>query len=83
MLYKCSICGYVYDEEGVDPNTGDKNLDWNELPDDWTCPKCHAPKSDFKPFKEESEDILDDTDFEDDFDIGDDFNDFNDEEENY
>lgn len=39
MKYVCSICGYVYDEEG--------NTPWAELPDDWKCPLCGAAKADF------------------------------------
>ena len=41
MRYICSICGYVYDEavEGVP---------FEDLPDDWTCPMCKAPKSMFE-----------------------------------
>ncbi len=41
MRYICSICGYVYDEEG--------NVPWAELPDDWKCPLCGAAKADFVP----------------------------------
>jgi len=42
MKYRCSICGYVYDEakEGVA---------FAELPEDWQCPLCGAPKSAFEP----------------------------------
>jgi pyruvate oxidase len=38
--WRCSVCGYVYDEatEGVP---------FEELPPDWTCPQCGAPKSAF------------------------------------
>ncbi len=45
MKYRCSICGYVYDEakEGVL---------FAELPDDWQCPLCGAPKSAFEPLEE-------------------------------
>ncbi len=45
MKYKCSICGYVYDEakEGVPFAT---------LPDDWQCPLCGAPKAAFEPLEE-------------------------------
>jgi len=45
MKYKCSICGYVYDEakEGVS---------FAELPDDWQCPLCGAPKAAFEPIEE-------------------------------
>ncbi len=48
--YVCNICGYVYDptegdsENGVSPNTA-----FDKLPDDWTCPVCGAPKSEFSP----------------------------------
>lgn len=38
--YVCSICGYVYDETEQGP--------WAALPESWTCPLCHAPKSAFK-----------------------------------
>ena len=41
MKYVCSICGYVYDEDG--------NTPWAELPDDWKCPLCGASKADFYP----------------------------------
>ena len=43
MRYVCSICGYVYDEEG--------NTPWAELPEDWKCPLCGAAKADFYPEK--------------------------------
>lgn len=38
--YKCTICGHIYDEavEGVK---------FEDLPDDWVCPLCMAPKSMF------------------------------------
>lgn len=35
--YVCKICGYVYD--------GD--VPFEQLPEDWTCPVCGAPKSQF------------------------------------
>jgi len=41
MKYICSICGYVYDEA--------KGKAFSDLPADWTCPLCDAPKSDFAP----------------------------------
>jgi len=45
----CSVCGFVYDEaagmpeEGVEPGTA-----WDDIPDDWVCPDCGAPKQDFE-----------------------------------
>ncbi len=43
-VYKCSKCGYVYDPAKADPPTP-----FEDLPDDWTCPKCGSPKSAYKP----------------------------------
>ena len=39
-VYRCSICGEIYDEE-IEP------IKFDDLPDDWVCPVCHAPKSAF------------------------------------
>ena len=41
MRYICSICGYVYDEDV-------EKVPFSELPDDWACPMCKAPKSMFE-----------------------------------
>lgn len=34
----CKICGYIYDGE----------IPFEQLPDNWTCPWCNHPKSDFE-----------------------------------
>ena len=39
--YICPICGYVYDEKK-------EGVKFEDLPDDWKCPLCGAPKSLFK-----------------------------------
>jgi len=39
-VYKCSVCGEVYDEE-------EEGVRFEDLPDDWVCPLCHSPKSAF------------------------------------
>ena len=39
--WECLICGYIYDEES-------EKTPFAELPDDWTCPECGAPKEDFE-----------------------------------
>ena len=44
--YECTICGYIYDD-------AQESVKFEELPDDWTCPICGAPKSVFKEIKEE------------------------------
>ena len=51
--YKCSICSYVYDEAVGVPEKGiAPGISWEDLPDDFACPVCTAPKSVFKPLEE-------------------------------
>jgi rubredoxin len=46
--YVCTACGYVYDPEQGDPDSGIKpGTPFEEIPDDWVCPACGAPKSMF------------------------------------
>jgi len=46
--WKCSVCGYIYDEEKGDTLANAlPGTKFSELPDDWTCPVCGAPKSEF------------------------------------
>jgi len=42
MQYKCTICGYIYDD-------AKEKVPFSELPDTWKCPLCGAPKSAFEP----------------------------------
>jgi len=47
-FYKCSVCGYVYDElEGDEENDIPAGTLFEDLPDDWNCPICSAEKEDF------------------------------------
>ncbi len=47
--FACSVCGHVYDEEKGDPDNGiAPGTAWEEVPEDWVCPECDAPKSFFK-----------------------------------
>jgi flavin reductase (DIM6/NTAB) family NADH-FMN oxidoreductase RutF/rubredoxin len=47
--YKCNICGYTYDPELGDPDSGIKpGTAFEKLPDDWVCPVCGAGKSEFE-----------------------------------
>ena len=52
MKYVCKVCGYIYDPAAGDPDgniaAGTK---FEDLPDDWVCPKCGAPKDMFEPMK--------------------------------
>lgn len=38
--FKCSNCGYIYDEASEDKK-------FSDLPDDWICPVCGSEKIDF------------------------------------
>lgn len=44
--YKCQLCGHIYDEEK-------EGVKFKDLPDDWKCPMCFAPKNMFKLVEED------------------------------
>ncbi len=47
--YECTVCGYIYDPEQGDPDSNiTPGTPFEDLPDDWECPVCGAPKSDFE-----------------------------------
>jgi flavin reductase (DIM6/NTAB) family NADH-FMN oxidoreductase RutF/rubredoxin len=47
--YQCSVCGYVYDPELGNPDSGIKpGTPFEEIPADWVCPICGAAKSQFE-----------------------------------
>jgi len=47
--YQCEVCGYVYDPEKGDPDSGiAPGTPFESIPDDWVCPICGVGKSDFK-----------------------------------
>ena len=49
MKYVCQLCGYEYSarkgdiDNGVAPGT-----EFEDIPEDWTCPLCGASKEDFE-----------------------------------
>ncbi len=46
--FVCDICGYVYDEALGDPdNNVAPGTKWEDVPEDWECPVCGAPKDQF------------------------------------
>ena len=48
--YVCTVCGYIYDPEYGDPESGvDADTLFDELPEDWVCPDCEADPDDFIP----------------------------------
>lgn len=44
--YRCKICGYIYDD-------AKEKVKFEDLPSDWKCPLCGAPKHLFEEIKEE------------------------------
>lgn len=46
--YECIVCGWVYDEELGDPDSGvPAGTLWQDVPDEWLCPDCGVDKTDF------------------------------------
>ena len=47
--YQCMECEHIYDEAKGDPDSGiPPGTRWEDVPDDWECPICGAPKSFFR-----------------------------------
>ncbi len=47
--YKCTVCGWIYDPEIGDPDSGiAPGTPFEKIPDDWQCPMCGASKSEFE-----------------------------------
>jgi rubredoxin len=53
MKYRCTVCGYIYDPEVGDPDSGiEPGTPFENLPDDWTCPVCGVSKDMFEPLED-------------------------------
>jgi len=51
--YRCMVCGYIYDPEEGDPESGvHPGTSFEDLPEDWVCPLCGADKSQFEVVEE-------------------------------
>lgn len=47
--YRCLMCSHVYDPALGDPDSGiAPGTPFEDIPDDWCCPECGAPKSEFE-----------------------------------
>lgn len=63
----CLACGYVYDEEVGDVDGGlPAGTRFEDIPDDWQCPLCGVKKSDFEPYEQAEDAVLDVIEFTDD-----------------
>lgn len=50
--YRCTVCNYVYDEEK-------EGVKFDDLPENWTCPVCNSPKSEFVLLTGEARELKD------------------------
>ncbi len=49
----CVPCGYVYDPEAGDPDSGvEPGTAFEDIPEDWVCPVCGVDKTLFEPYDE-------------------------------
>jgi len=47
--YICTACGWIYDPETGDPDSGIKaGTAFEDIPDDWVCPVCGVTKDMFE-----------------------------------
>lgn len=54
--FVCELCGYVYcPQDGDEENGIDAGTDFEDLPEDWTCPLCGAGKEDFERIESDDE----------------------------
>ena len=45
----CLVCGYIYDPQTGDPETGvSAGTPFEKLPADWVCPECGVSKDSFE-----------------------------------
>lgn len=46
--YVCQVCGYIYDPEAGDPDSGvAAGTAWENVPEEWVCPVCGVGKDEF------------------------------------
>ena len=51
--YRCVPCGYIYDPQLGDPDSGvAPGTAFEDLPDNWQCPICFVGKEDFEPIED-------------------------------
>jgi rubredoxin len=51
--YICTVCGYIYDPEVGDPDSGvAPGTAFEDIPEDWVCPLCSVTKDDFEVYED-------------------------------
>ena len=53
VKYRCTVCGYIYDPELGDPDSGiEPGTEFSDIPDSWVCPVCGVDKGSFEKIEE-------------------------------
>ena len=48
-VWKCQICGFIYDEKEGWPDDGiSPGTKWEDVDEGWTCPSCGVGKEEFE-----------------------------------
>ncbi len=51
-IYKCKICGYVFDEDDIEEGLNiPEGTKFEDLPNSFKCPKCRMAKAMFEKVK--------------------------------
>ncbi len=51
--YRCKVCGYIYDPQKGDSNSGiSAGISFEDLPEGWVCPVCGVGKDEFEAVEE-------------------------------
>lgn len=68
--FVCTICGYIYDEAMGNPDHGvAAGTQWENVPEDWLCPICTAPKAMFNEVIEKKPTVSKETEIENELDF--------------
>ena len=53
MVVNIDVIGYIYDPADGDTDNGvDPGTKFEDIPEEWVCPLCGVPKSDFEKVEE-------------------------------
>ena len=49
VKWRCIVCGYIYDPKNGSPQNGvPPGTAFEDVPEDFICPECGAPKDQFE-----------------------------------
>ena len=56
-VYKCTVCGFLYNKESADRTLEGNIVEFNALDPEWGCPNCSVSAQMFVPAPESGLDI--------------------------